>query len=161
MKSKDLQKLVLSKYNIGQGPAEIFQHLNGAVSLITIKRWCKMICESGAIQLSTSSGRPRTIRTKQSIQKVKQRLTRKKKISTRKLALELDISRTSVRRILKDDLHLRSYKKVVEPLLTNEQKAKRKCSNFGCESIRRWQTQRGAPQKEISCASDGLVICLF
>ena len=135
MKSKDLQKLVLSKYNIGQGPAEIFQHLNGAVSLITIKRWCKMIRESGAIQLSTSSGRPRAIQTKQSIQKVKQRLTRKKKISTRKLALELDISRTSVRRILKDDLHLRSYKKVVEPLLTNEQKLREKSFRIGSERI--------------------------
>jgi hypothetical protein len=36
MKSKDLQKLVLSKYEADHGPPEIFQHLNGIVSLITI-----------------------------------------------------------------------------------------------------------------------------
>ena len=60
MKSKDIQKLVLSKY---EDPSEIFQYLNGTVSLITIKRWCKMIRETGTIQLSKSSARPRTIRT--------------------------------------------------------------------------------------------------
>ena len=143
MKSKDLQKLVLSKYHTGQGPAEIFQHLNGALILITIKRWCKMIRESGTIQLFTSPGRPRTIRTKQSIQKVKRRLTRKRRISTRKLALEPDISRTSVRRILKEDLHLRSYKKVIEPLLTDEQKAKRKkFSNWVRTNFRKEDTMK-------------------
>ena len=69
MKSKDLQKLVLSKYEKGEGPLEIFRHLNGALCLRTVKRWCKMICETGSIELSTSPGRSRTIRTKESIKK--------------------------------------------------------------------------------------------
>lgn len=126
MKSKDIQKLVLSKYEKGEGPSEIFQHLNGTVSLITIKRWCKMVRETGTIQLSKSPGRPRTVRTKESIRKVKTRLNRKRKVSIRKLVHELDISYGSVRRILKSDLKLRSYKMVVEPLLTDEHKEKRK-----------------------------------
>ena len=126
MKSKDLQKLVLSKYEKGEGPSEIFQHLNGALCLRTVKRWCKMIRETGSIELSTSPGRSRTIRTKESIKKVKHRLNRKKKVTSRKLAVELNISRTSVRRILKNDLLLRPYKKIVEPLLTDEHKEKRK-----------------------------------
>ena len=45
---------------------------------------------------------------------------------SRKLAVELNISRTSVRRILNNDLLLRPYRKIVEPLLTNEHKEKRK-----------------------------------
>ena len=126
MKSKDLQKLVLSKYEKGKGPSEIFRHLNGALCLRTVKRWRKMIRETGSIELSTSPGRSGTIRTKEPIKKVKHRVNRKKKVTSRKLAVELNISRTSVRRILKNDLLLRPYKKIVEPLLTDEHKEKRK-----------------------------------
>ncbi|CAF3956530.1 unnamed protein product, partial [Rotaria sp. Silwood1] len=64
MKSKDIQKLVLSKYEKGQDSLEIFHHINGTVSLITIKRWCKMGRETGTIQLYKSPGPPWTIRTK-------------------------------------------------------------------------------------------------
>ena len=126
MKSKDLQKLVLSKYEKSKGPSEIFRHLNGALCLRTVKRWRKMIRETGSIELSTSPGRSRTIRTKEPIKKVKHRVNRKKKVTNRKLAVQLNISRTSVRRILKNDLLLRPYKKIVEPLLTDEHKEKRK-----------------------------------
>ena len=122
MKSKDLQKLVLSKYEKDEGPSEIFRHLNDTLCLRTVKRWCKMIRKTGSIELSTSPGRSRTIRTKESIKKVKHRLNRKEKVTSRKL----NISRTSVRRILKNDLLLRPYKKIVEPLLTDEHKEKRK-----------------------------------
>ena len=85
-----------------------------------------MIRETASIELSTSPGRSRTIRTKESIKKVKHRLNRKKKVTSRKLAAELNISRTSVRRILRNDLLLRPYKKIVEPLLIDEHKEKRK-----------------------------------
>ncbi|CAF1354989.1 unnamed protein product [Didymodactylos carnosus] len=84
-----------------------------------------MIAETGSIVLSTSPGRPRIIRTKNMIQKVKNRLKRKKRVPTRKLASELKISRRSVQRILKNDLGLTSYKKRIEPLPTDTQKAKR------------------------------------
>ena len=125
MKSKDFQKLVLSKYEIGDGPTKIFRDLNGAISLPTIERWCKSIHDTGSINLSCSSGRPRTIRTKAAIRKVKNRCERGKHVSSRKLARDLNISRTSVRRILKDDLGLRAYKILNEPLLTDEHKEKR------------------------------------
>ncbi|CAF4679245.1 unnamed protein product, partial [Rotaria magnacalcarata] len=124
--SKDLQKHVLSKYEKGEGPSDIFRHLNGSLCLRAVKRWCEMIRENGSIELSTSPGRARTIRTKESIKKVKNRLNQKKKVTNRKLAAELNISRTSVRQILKDDLLLQSYRKIVEPLLTAEHKKKRK-----------------------------------
>ena len=115
MKSKDLQKLVLSKYGKGEGRSEIFRHLNVYYVFKTVKRWCKMICETGSIELSTFSGRSSIIRMKESIKKVKNRLNRKKKkMTSRKLVVELNISRTSVHRILKNDLLLRPYKKIVE-----------------------------------------------
>ena len=67
MKSKDLQELVLSKYEKVEGPSEIFRYLNCALCLRTVKRWCKMIHETSSIELSTSPGRSRIIRTKESI----------------------------------------------------------------------------------------------
>ena len=59
------------------------------------------------------------------IQKVKKRMTRKKTVSIRKLASELDISNGSDVRILKQDLAYRSHEKRVEPTLTDFEKSKR------------------------------------
>jgi len=84
-----------------------------------------MMNETGSINLSYSTGRPRMIRTKGMIQKVKNQMNRKKQVSIRKLASELDISNGSVFRILKQDLGYRSYKKRAEPALTNLQKSQR------------------------------------
>ena len=53
-------------------------------------------------------------------------MNRKKKATSRKLAVGLNISRTSVRRILKYDLLIQPHKKIIEPLLTDEHKEKRK-----------------------------------
>ena len=125
MKSKDIQKLVLSKYKNGHGPTKISRDLNGSLSLPTIERWCKSIRGTGCINLSKSPGRPRTIRTKATIRKVKRRRERRRSVTSRKLARELGISRTSVRRILKNDLGLHAYKIQNEPMLTDEHKVKR------------------------------------
>jgi len=126
MKSKDLQKIVLSKYQNDDIPTKIFRDLNGGIGSRTIKRWCQMIRQSGSIELSSPPGRPRLVRTKENIQKIKHRLRRKKRVSARKISMELDISYTSVRRIIKNDLGLRPYKKVIEPALSDDQKIKRK-----------------------------------
>ena len=49
MKRKDLQKLVLYKYEAGQTPKKIFDDLNGAMSYRIVEHWCWMIREIGAI----------------------------------------------------------------------------------------------------------------
>ncbi|CAF3367837.1 unnamed protein product [Rotaria socialis] len=125
MKSKDLQNVVLSKYEKGEGPTKIFRDLNGTLCLHTIKRWCKMIGQSGSIQLLKPPDYPRIVRTKGASEKVTHCLQRKKPISTRKLAGDLGISQASVQLMLREDLGLKTYKKVVEPMLTDEHKGKR------------------------------------
>jgi transposase len=143
MKSKDLQTLVFSKYENGDGPTKIFRHLNGAISLPTIERWCKSIRDTGSINLSRTTGRPRTIRTKAAIRKVKHRLGYRKLVSTRKLGRDLGISRTSVQRILKNDLGLRAYKIQNEPMLTNEHKEKRtQFANWARKNFRKEDTMK-------------------
>ena len=126
MKSKDIQKIVSSKYEKGEGSTKIFRDLNGAVNLRTLKRWCIMLRDTGSIELSSSPGRLRIIRTKGTITKVKNRLQQNKPIWTRKLAKEFNISRRSIERILRNDLGLFAYKKIREPKLTDEHKDKRK-----------------------------------
>ena len=101
MKNKDLQKIVFSKYQNGDGPSKIFRDLHECLCLKTINRWCKMIRETGTIELTRPSGCPRIIRTQSAIQKVKNWMKGKKTSVVRKLSNELDISQTRIRRILK------------------------------------------------------------
>ena len=89
MKSKDLQKLILSKYEVGQTPKKIFEDLNGAVSHQTVKQWCKMIRKTGVIDLSKPSGCHRTVRTKVVMQTIKRKSKGGRRISCRKLSLEM------------------------------------------------------------------------
>ena len=88
MKGEDLQKLVLYKYEKGEPSTKIFEDLNDFVSFRTIRRWCKRVRETDTINLFHSLGRPRIIRTKGMIQKVRKRMKRKKRVSVRKLAGE-------------------------------------------------------------------------
>ena len=59
MKSKDLQKITLSKYQNGDTPIKIHRNLNGGIGLRTIKRWCQMIRQFGSINLSSPPGNSR------------------------------------------------------------------------------------------------------
>lgn len=143
MKSKDVQKLVFSKFKNGKKPQQIFGDLSGIVCLKTIQRWCKMIGEIGSIKLSKSPGHPRSVRTKEVIKKVKGLLKQKKRVTTRKLASELAISKTTMSRILKNDLRLKCYKKIIQPLLSNAHKAKRiKFGNWARNHYRKSDTMR-------------------
>ena len=82
-----------------------------------------MIRKTGAVDLSKPSGCHRTVRTKAAIQKIKRKSKGGKRISCRKLALEMDMSFSSAYRILRKDLKMKPYKITVEPLLKNERKA--------------------------------------
>ena len=109
MKSRDLQKLVLSQYETGQTPKKI-EELNGGVSYQAIKRWCKMSREIGVIDLSKATGCHRTIRGMAAIQTINRKSKGGKRISWRKLALEMDMSFSSACRILRKDLKMKPYK---------------------------------------------------
>ncbi|CAF3864333.1 unnamed protein product [Rotaria magnacalcarata] len=69
LESKDIQKVVKTKYKNSDGPPKSFRDLAGAVSLPTIKLWIKMINTTGSITLSSPPGCPRTVRTNAAIVK--------------------------------------------------------------------------------------------
>ena len=88
MKSKDLQNIVLSKYQNDDARTKICHDLNGGISLVTVKRWCQMIRRTKSIELSGTYGDPRIVRTKENILKVKNRLRRKTGVSALRLSME-------------------------------------------------------------------------
>ena len=96
MKSKDVQKLVLPKYEKSDGTTKIFHDLNGTISPSTIEQWCRRIHDSGSINLSKPLGPQRLIRSKGAIEKVETPLNRHNLLASRKLAPELGISQSSV-----------------------------------------------------------------
>ena len=142
-----------NKYENGDGPTKIFRDLGGVVSLQTVKLWIKMIRETGSIDRCYSPGRPRTIRTKNNIQKVKQRLAKKKKkVSTRRLAAEMKISRRSVQRILREDLGCFPHKKIKQPKVTDFYKRKKaKFANWVLNHYSKEDTKKNGclPMKSI------------
>ena len=132
VKSKDIQNVVKIKYENGDGSAKIYRDLAGAVSLTTIKLWIKMINTTSSIILSSPPSCSRTVRTRAAIVKVKNRLNQKKRVSTRKLAKEMNISRRSIQRILREGLGCKPYKKTKQSRLTNLQKIRELTLLIGC-----------------------------
>ena len=127
-KSKELQKIVFSKYQNGDTSTKIYRDLNGGFGLTTIKRWCQVIRRSGSIQLSSPPSDLRIIRTKANIQKINNLFTPKKieyQLEDYRWSL-ISLQQVSGRRILKCDLGLKSHKIVAEPSLSDGQKNKRK-----------------------------------
>jgi hypothetical protein len=144
MKSLDLQNVVLRLHEQGLSSREISNQLVGQVGKTTINRWLKMYNDSGKITLKSPPGPKRTIRTKKLVQQIKQHLLRsKKKKSARKLAKSLNLSRTTVQRVIRDDIGFKSYIKRIAPKLTDPQKQKR--HSFGIwarKKIRKSMTKK-------------------
>ena len=141
MKSKDIQKVVKTKYENGDELAKIYRDLAGAVSLLTIKLWIKMINTTGSIILLSLPGCPRTVHTKGAVVKIKKRPNQKKRVSTRKLDKEMKTSKRNIRRILRADLDCKPYKKTIQSKLTNLEKnkfANWMLNNYNIEDIKKW-----------------------
>ena len=124
MKSKGIQKAVRTKFENGKRSNKIYCDLAEVVSLQTIKLWIKMINNIGSIDLSSSPDCSRTARTKANTLKSKLRID-EKHLSTRRLADKMKISKSSIHRILRENLRCFPYKKVKQPKLTDLQTRKR------------------------------------
>ena len=96
-----LHKFGLSNKAIAQILSKLKQHICNVIS-----GWKK----KGTTKQKTSPGRSRSVRTKQIIKVVRERLRRKPTLKVRKLASNLKISRMSAHRTLKIDLGLKAYR---------------------------------------------------
>ena len=97
-----------------------------------------MVRKTSAIDLSKLSACHRTVHTKAPIQKIKRKSKGSKRISCRKLSLEMDMSFSSAYRIVRKD---KPYKKTVEPLLKDEHQAQRKTfANWARKKLIQWES---------------------
>ena len=81
-----------------------------------------MINNMGSINLSSSPGCSRTAHTKANVLTTKQQCLDQKRVSTSRLAVGMKISKSSIHRILREDLGYFPCKKVKQPKLTDLQK---------------------------------------
>ena len=70
-------------------------------------------------------------------------MPKKSRVLARRVSMELDISQTGIRRIMKNHLELRPYKVVIAALLSDDQKIRRKkFANWVRTSFRKQDTMR-------------------
>ena len=93
----------------------------------TIERLVAKFRETGSVANANKgrSGRPRSVKTPNNVQNLRERLEESPRKSTRRLLQEVGISRSSVLRILLDDLRLFPYKIQILQRQTDDNKAER------------------------------------
>src|SRR5690348_2744990 len=106
---KNLRGLIVSAFERGERQPDILRRFqNDGVSRqfisYTIKRWR----ETGSIADKPRSGRPRTASTRNTVRKIRFRIRRNPRRSQRKLAAALGTSHSTVRRIIRNDLGLKT-----------------------------------------------------
>lgn len=87
-----------------------FRHLNNAPSTRLIAKWVEKFEETGSTLDKPKSGRPRSSRTVQNVDSVAESILDDPNLSIRKRAVALNVHRSSLCRILHQDLKLHPYK---------------------------------------------------
>ncbi len=105
VKSEDLRDIVITHYKNGKTATEIAILLANKVHRTTILRWTRQYDQTGSFCARKSTGRKRSGRTKRLINLVKRRLASSdsRKI-LRTMAKDFHSSRSTVERVLKEDL---------------------------------------------------------
>lgn len=107
----------------GLTPTKVATQLG--ISRCAVYKIKKKLESTGTMQRKPGSGRPRSVRTKSMINKVKRRIQSNPVRSMRKMAKELRVGRSSMQRIVKNDLRMKSRARVKVPLLTKAQRESR------------------------------------
>jgi len=114
-----IRKLIKSHYEGGKNGSQIYHLLNKTVKKRTIYNWIKTINRTKSVQQKKIPGRPRSVRSKLFIAKIKRNvLTNKKRKSARKLASENNCSHPTILNIIHEDLALKTYSPICVPALT-------------------------------------------
>lgn len=127
------RQLVLNLHKKGLRQVDIFRKLQtDNINLRFIQRTIKRYKEHGTVDVKRKPGKKRSVRTKDLVKKVRKKILRNNKRSARILAREHNISRSSMRRVLKEDLGMKPLKKTRTHGLTikNKQDRKQKCKEL-------------------------------
>lgn len=127
------RELIVNLFKQKMKPKDILKHLKmQGVNRKLIYRTIKRFKKTGSYKIKPKTGRKRTIRTKKTVKKVRERIRRNPAQSMNKIAKDLNVSQTTIRRLVKDDLHMKPYKKQKVHGLTIAQKKARvkKCQHL-------------------------------
>lgn len=127
---------------------QLLQITNEHFNLSTIGKIISKWRNTGNVDNLPGAGRQRSARTLRNINTVREEMQKNTLIRSPKrkplqLARQMNISKSSVARILKIDLHFKPYKKVIKQRLTNNQKESRIClcrnllERFNVRKVRR------------------------
>ncbi|KAA5709031.1 helix-turn-helix domain-containing protein, partial [Klebsiella pneumoniae] len=109
---KEDRVAVIALHRCGYAPIKIFNILkNLNITKRFVYRTIKRYNEDSSVDDRSRSGRPRSVRTPAVIKAVKARIQRNPKRKQKLLALQMGLSRTTVKRVLNEDLGLRAYRR--------------------------------------------------
>uniref|UniRef100_A0A1I7WH57 HTH_Tnp_Tc3_2 domain-containing protein n=1 Tax=Heterorhabditis bacteriophora TaxID=37862 RepID=A0A1I7WH57_HETBA len=118
--SKALRTTIIHLHELGEKSVAIAKKL--CVTRMALHRTVKRYQELGILKDHPRSGRPRSVNTSRIRKMVKKKILRDNKRSMRKMASDLNISSTSMRRIVKDELGFYPYKIRQVHMLTEKMK---------------------------------------
>lgn len=138
---KSLRENIVELFEKGKRQSEISRALD--VGKSTVHKTIKRFVETGSHKDRPRSGRPRTANTPANRRSIREKVKRNPKRSMRRMAQEIGISDVRVHHIVKEELHLKPYKRQVvhglgvdeEKKKKNEEKRKSRCQAL----LRRFQ----------------------
>uniref|UniRef100_A0A3P8TI71 Paired domain-containing protein n=1 Tax=Amphiprion percula TaxID=161767 RepID=A0A3P8TI71_AMPPE len=123
MASKAKRDQIVALKEAGLTTMQVMKKAN--VCRKTVYNVMKRYKETGNTTSKPIPGRKRSVRTKRNVERVKKRVQRNPRRSMRATAKEVNISRTSLRRIVKQDLGLKALKMQHRQLISAASKKKR------------------------------------
>ena len=124
MKPSIHRQSIINLYKQRLSAREIHRRLGVRLNVIykTIRRYTEL----GTDEDRSGRGRKRSVVTTPNIRKVREKFRRSAERSVRKMAKEMNLSEPSLRRIVKDHLKLKPYKKNKSPSFIDATRIKRK-----------------------------------
>ena len=121
-----LRLTIIGLFKSGNSNGDIFRILKDQkVGRRFIHRTIQRYNDTGSVQDRPRTGRPPTIRTRNLKAKLQKRIVRNPRRSIRKKARDFEISERTLRRVVHDDLGLKSLKRRKVHMLTTAMKQKR------------------------------------
>lgn len=127
------RELIITLFKKNKKPKDILKSLKvHGINRKLIYRTIKRFKETGSTKIQPKSGRKRTIRSPELVKKVRERIRRNPAQSMNKVAKDLKISQRTIGRVLKEDLHMKAFKKQkIHGLTTAQKEARvRKCKDL-------------------------------
>lgn len=132
---------VIALHKCGNSASQIFTLLKKlGISKMFIYRTIDRFLESSQVEDRMRSGRPRVVRTSGAIKTVRERIRRNPLRKQKIMAREMDISLRSMSRLIRDDLHMKAFRRCTGHLLTPRLKQIRL---ERCKKLLQWHASNG------------------